>query len=105
MRNIENNKKKTRVLKRVIREVSLLKKELMFEKQRNIELLKMALKPKLGNDLLKISDIEKEYKISRKTVDRMRARGLKTSQHSPKSFVWVVRQDFEDFLKKDRYGR
>lgn len=102
---METNKDLSRRFKRMVLDLAKTKKELNSEKEKNLEILKLSLKPRLGDDLLRKADIEKEYRISQKTIDRMRARGLKTSQSSYKSTVWVVRKDLEDFMKKDRYGR
>jgi len=93
------------ILKNTLLKLIQAEKKLKFERERNIEIIKLSSRTKLDTDLLKKSDIEKEYNISQKTIDRMRARGLKTSQSSPKSTVWIIRKDFEEFLKKDRYGR
>ena len=105
MKIINIEEKRARAFKRTILKVIQMKKELSSEKVRNFEMLKLSVKPRLETDLLKKLEIEKEYGISQKTIDRMRERGLKTSQSSPKAIVWIVRKDFEDFLKKDRYDR
>lgn len=105
MRTVNIEEKRARAFKKTILKLIQAKKELISEKERSLEILKLSVKPRLETDLLKKSDIEKEYGISQKTIDRMRERGLKTSQSSPKSTVWILRKDFENFLKKDRYDR
>lgn len=96
-----------KLVKRKLLELSRLKKELELEKNKSLGYLINCIKPKSENDLLKIEDIVSEYKISRKTIDRMRAKrnGLKYSQKSPKGTVWILRKDFENYLMKDRHGR
>ncbi|WP_313375359.1 hypothetical protein [Chishuiella sp.] len=98
-------KSRGRILKNTLLKLIQTERKLEFERKRNIEIIKLSSKTKGEDDLLKKVDIETEYGISQKTIDRMRARGLKTSQSSPKSTVWIVRKDFEEFLKKDRYDR
>lgn len=105
MKAINIEEKRARAFKKTIIELIQTKKELNSEKKRCLEMLKLSVKPRLETDLMKKSEIEKEYSVSQKTIDRMRERGLKTSQSSPKAIVWIVRKDFEDFLKKDRYDR
>lgn len=105
MKTINIKEKRARAFKKTILKLIQTKKELNSEKERGLEMLKLSVKPRLETDLMKKSDIEKEYGVSQKTIDRMRERGLKTSQSSPKAIVWIVRKDFEDFLKKDRYDR
>ncbi|NDP27069.1 MAG: hypothetical protein GZ087_06550 [Flavobacterium sp.] len=108
---MENNdnlgKLNQKLIKRKILELAGTKRELEAEKIKNLEILKETIKHKLETDLLRIGDVIKEYGLSRKTIDRMRSKtkGLKYSQNSPKSAVWIVRKDLEDFLKRDRHAR
>jgi len=108
---MENNDNKgklnQKLIKRKILELAKTKRELEAEKIKSLENLKNTIKPKLDTDLLRIDDVIKEYGFSRKTIDRMRSKpkGLKYSQTSPKSPVWIVRKDLEDFLKRDRHDR
>ncbi|RED26935.1 patatin-like phospholipase [Flavobacterium cutihirudinis] len=94
-----------KLIKRTILKVASLKRELEIEKLKNLENIKTTYIPKLDTDILRIDDVIKDYNFSRKTIDRMRAKGLKYSQTSPKSPVWIVRKNLEDFLKKDRHDR
>lgn len=106
---MENNDNKgklnQKLIKRKILELARTKKELEAEKAKSLENLKNTIKPKLDTDLLRVDEVLNEYKFSRKTFDRMRGKGLKTSQKSAKATIWVLRKDLEDFLKKDRHGR
>lgn len=105
MKSETTNTINPKLFKRKILELVYTKRELEAEKNKSLEYQKNTIKPKLETDILKINDIISEYNLSRKTIDRMRERGLKTSQSSPRGTVWIVRKDLEDFLKKDRYGR
>ncbi len=105
MENNKNGKLNQKLVKKKILELAHTKRELEAEKIKSLENLKNTIKPKLETDLLRVDDVVNEYGFSRKTFDRMRIRGLKTSQKSPKATIWVLRKDLEDFLKKDRHGR
>jgi hypothetical protein len=96
-----------KLIKKKLIELTRTKRELESEKNKNIEILKNSLKPKLDTDLLKKSEAAKEYNISEKTIDRMRSKpkGLKYAQKSPKATVWILRKDLEDYLKRDRHDR
>ena len=94
-----------KLVKRKILELAKTKKELIVERNKNTSVIIDALKPKLETDILTLKMIKAEYEISEKTIYRNRSKGLKFSKSSSRGFVYVVRKDLEDFLKKDLYGR
>jgi hypothetical protein len=93
------------LIKRKILELAKTKRELGFEKGKNIEAIKKALTPKLESDILNLDRIMDEYRLSKRTIYRYRAKGLKYAKNSSKGFVLIVRKDLECFLKTDMYDR
>lgn len=54
---------------------------------------------KRPEDKLTIKDIIAQYGISRKTIDRMRHKGLgKKPESNKKEMVWIARNDLEKHL-------
>jgi hypothetical protein len=94
-----------KLVKRKILELAKTKKELDVEKNKNASVIINALKPKLDTDILTLTMIKEEYKISEKTIYRKRSKGLKYSQEGSRGFVYIVRKDLEDFLKKNKYDK
>lgn len=52
------------------------------------------------NEWITVKEIEEEYSISRKTLDRMREKGLKVSQPSRNGKILVNRKELELFLNQ-----
>jgi len=106
MESKEKEEKRSKVLKFILRKAIRLEREVKIERNRKLQTQsEINYKINLDTDLLRKKDIENQYRISQKTIDRMRIKGLKSSQNSSKGIVWILRKDLEDFLKKDRYDR
>lgn len=70
-----------------------LKKELRLLQEENMRLKSL-------DELLTINEIEQEFKVSRKTIDRWRGNGLSTSQIGYGKLIRIKRGDIVDFLNK-----
>lgn len=92
-----------KLLKSKLIELSRIKRELEKEKTKDRELIIKASTPKLKTDLLDIKTIKNEYGFCSRTIYRYRAKGLAFFQNSPKGFVYIVRENLENFIKQNRY--
>lgn len=97
--NIINQK----LIKRKLIELATTKRKLELEKEKDREVIKKAITPKLQTDILDLKTIEDEYGRCSRTIYRYRANGLKFAKSSLRGFVFVVRKDLEDYLKRNLY--
>jgi len=90
-----------KIVKKLAREhIRLVKDVELWKRKYTLELMR---KTKSHDDLLSIEDIELEYKIKRRTIDRWREKGLNPPVKSgKKNIVRIVRKDLEDYIKKNR---
>ncbi|MCK8142476.1 hypothetical protein MW871_11290 [Flavobacterium sp. I-SCBP12n] len=92
-----------KLIKRKLLELAIIKRKLEFEKKVDRDIIRDAITHKLESDILNLKDINKEYGFSTRTIYRYRARGLKFAKSSSRGFVFVIRKDLENFLKKNLY--
>lgn len=92
-----------KLIKKKLIELAITKRKLGLEEEKDRDIIRDAITPKLESDILNLKDINKEYGFSTRTIYRYRARGLKFAKSSSRSFVFVVRKDLENFLKKNLY--
>ncbi len=63
-----------------------------------IKRMEKLLKEQQKKDILTVQELIKEYGISRKTLDRLRVKGLKVSQPVRNGKILVSRNELETFL-------
>lgn len=96
-------KSNQKLLKRKLLELTKVKRELEFEKNKDRDILRKINTPKLSTDILNLKAIKDEYGYCSRTIYRYRAKGLKFAKGSSKGFVLVVREDLEKYLKQNMY--
>ena len=86
------------------RVLSTLLKELIKTKKSLIEIEKtlkdLSNRPEYNKDWLSISDIETQFGLSRKIIDGLRKKGLKSTQKTPNGKILIRRRDLEKFIIK-----
>ncbi|WP_284652108.1 helix-turn-helix transcriptional regulator [Flavobacterium terrisoli] len=92
-----------KLVKRKLLELARTKKELLFERTKDSIAIRKALMPRLDSDILNLKTIKEEYGYCSKTIYRYRAKGLKFVKNSSRGFVFVIRKDLEDYIKKNMY--
>ncbi|MFC7356467.1 hypothetical protein ACFQO1_02105 [Jejudonia soesokkakensis] len=76
----------------------------VFTLKKLIELKTMIKEQEKKKTWLSVADVEDEFKLSRKTFDRMRLDGLKVSQPKLNGKILVEREVLKTFLNKN-HGR
>ncbi len=76
-----------------LKNLQKLRKQLRTLQEENMRLKSL-------DELLTINDIESEFKVSRKTIDRWRENGLNTSQLGYGKLIRIRRGDLVNFLNK-----
>lgn len=92
-----------KLLKRKLIELAKIKRELKLEKIKDRDVVIKALTPKLTTDILDLKSIKDQYGFCARTIYRYRAKGLKFAKGSAKGSVFIVREDFEKFIKRNIY--
>jgi len=65
-----------------------------------IKRMEKLIKEHQKKDWLTVPELVKEYRISRKTFDRLRIKGLKVSQPKRNGKILINRNEFETFLNQ-----
>ena len=65
-----------------------------------IKRMEKLIKEHQKKDWLTVQELVKEYRISRKTFDRLRIEGLKVSQPKRNGKILINRNEFETFLNQ-----
>lgn len=86
-----------------INSINKMRKEQMtFLKKLEMDVERMLKKQTLPKEWLTIAEVMDDFSISRKTFDRMRARGLEVWQPIPNGKVLVNRNLFINFLNAQK---
>ena len=65
-----------------------------------IKRMEKLIKEQQKKDWLTVQELVKEYRVSRKTFDRLRIKGLKVSQPKRNGKILINRNEFETFLNQ-----
>lgn len=74
-------------------------KRIVQMEQRQKEFFEEIKKERAIDDMLTVSEVLKEYQISRSTFDRWRIKGLEVYQKASNSAIRVKRKDVINYLK------